>query len=135
MVGLFLVCWLPCLVTSFVNYCTHCGLFCYYNTVWIYVELTAFSSSGINPWVYCLRHKEFYKALTATFRPRRRQISLDQNRFHQTKSGVQQQRWLLIRLIRSLRAPNSSRSGLSWQHFIPYYAVGHVRVTRWLNVH
>ena len=134
-VGLFLVCWLPCLVTSFVNYCTHCGLFCYYNTVWIYVELTAFSSSGINPWVYCLRHKEFYKALTATFRPRRRQISLDQNRFHQTKSGVQQQRWLLIRLIRSLRAPNSSRSGLSWQHFIPYYAVGHVRVTRWLNVH
>lgn len=91
-VGLFLVCWMPCLVTSFVNYFTHCGLFCYYHTVWIYVEVTAFSSSGINPWVYCLRHDEFYKALTATFRPRRRQISLDQNRFHQTKSCVQQQR-------------------------------------------
>ena len=29
----------------------------------------------------------------------------------------------------------NSRSGLSWQYFIPYYAVGHVRVTRWLNVH
>ena len=98
-VGLFLVCWMPCLVTSFVNYFTHCGLFCYYYTVWIYVEVTAFSSSGINPWVYCLRHDEFYKTLTATFRPRRRQISLDQNRFHQTKSCVQRQRQLLIRLI------------------------------------
>ena len=70
-VGLFVVCWTPSLVTSLVNYFTPrdpCGLdkqLSYY-TVWTSVEALAFTSSGINPWVYCLRHDEFYEALSRT---------------------------------------------------------------------
>lgn len=71
-IGLFVVCWLPSLVTSFVNYLSHCGLFYYYNTVWTWVEAAAFTSSGINPWVYCLRNDEFYQVLTHSFRFRKR---------------------------------------------------------------
>lgn len=70
-VGLFVACWLPSLITSLVNYFTphHCGLTrqLLYYTVWLSVEALAFTSSGINPWVYCLRYDEFYKALTRTF--------------------------------------------------------------------
>lgn len=70
-VGLFVVCWSPSLVTSLVNYFTPdpCGLdkqLSYY-TVWTSVEALAFTSSGINPWVYCLRNDEFYEALSRTF--------------------------------------------------------------------
>ena len=36
--------------------------------VWTFVETTAFTSSAINPWVYCLRNDEFYEALSRTFR-------------------------------------------------------------------
>ena len=69
-VGLFVVSWLPSLVTSFVNYFTqsgYCGLLSYYNTVWLWVEAVAFTSSGINPWVYCLRNNEFYQHLSRHF--------------------------------------------------------------------
>ena len=78
-VGLFVVCWLPSLVTSLVNYFTSddCGLTrqLLYYTVWTSVEALAFTSSGINPWVYCLRHDEFYKALARTFPFLKRQSS------------------------------------------------------------
>ncbi|XP_022793914.1 5-hydroxytryptamine receptor 1B-like [Stylophora pistillata] len=70
-VGLFVFCWLPSLITSLVNYFTprKCGLTrqLLYYTVWTSVEALAFTSSGINPWVYCLRYEEFFKALTHTF--------------------------------------------------------------------
>ena len=69
-VGLFVVSWLPSLVTSFVNYFTqsgYCGLLYYYNTVWLWVEAVAFTSSGINPWVYCLRNRLYYQALNRNF--------------------------------------------------------------------
>ena len=72
-VGLFVVSWLPSLVTSFVNYFTqsgYCGLLYYYNTVWLWVEAVAFTSSGINPWVYCLRNRLYYQALNRSFRSR-----------------------------------------------------------------
>ena len=64
-VGLFVVCWLPSLVTSFVHYLgNRLILF----SVWRPVEALALTSSAINPWVYCLRNAEFYQALTSTFR-------------------------------------------------------------------
>lgn len=70
-VGLFVVCWSPSLVTSLVNYFTQdpCGRdkqLSYY-TEWTSVEALAFTSSAINPWVYCLRNDEFYEALSRTF--------------------------------------------------------------------
>ena len=70
-VGLFVVCWSPSLVTSLVNYFTPdpCGLnkqLSYY-TEWTSVEALAFTSSAINPWVYCLRNDDFYEALSRTF--------------------------------------------------------------------
>ena len=78
-VGLFVVCWLPSLVTSLVNYFTSddCGIArpLLYYPVWTSVEALAFTSSGINPWVYCLRHDEFYKALARTFPFLKRQSS------------------------------------------------------------
>ncbi len=84
-VGLFVVCWLPSLVTSLVNYFTpdRCGLnkqLSYY-TVWTSVEALAFTSSGINPWVYCLRNDEFCEALIRTF-PHLTRRNLGQNDFH-----------------------------------------------------
>ena len=69
-VGLFVACWLPSLVTSLVNYFIrsgHCGHFYYYNSVWPWVEAAAFTSSGVNPWVYCLRNEDFYEALICSF--------------------------------------------------------------------
>ena len=67
-VGLFIVCWLPVLVTSFVDFFDKRSS---YPTVWKVVEGVAFTSSAINPWVYCLRGKKFYEAFTRTFRCRR----------------------------------------------------------------
>ena len=67
-VGLFVVCWLPSLITSFVYYFSKKVCYCTeYLTVWAAVEAVAFSSSAINPLVYCLRNQEFYEALTHTF--------------------------------------------------------------------
>lgn len=92
-VGLFVVCWLPSLITSLVNYFTpdHCGLskqLSYY-TVWTLVEALAFTSSGINPWVYCLRNDEFYEAFIRTFPCLKRQNS-EQDRFNlrNDKAGI-----------------------------------------------
>lgn len=83
-VGLFVICWLPSLVTSLVDYFTqtkHCGVFYYYNTLWTWVEAAAFTSSGINPWVYCLRNEEFYEALTLSFPFFKRKTGANHNRF------------------------------------------------------
>ena len=63
-VGLFVVCWLPSLVTSFVHYFRKAKYYnSVYHTVWLSVEAVAFTSSAINPWVYCLRNDDFYEAL------------------------------------------------------------------------
>ena len=68
-VGLFVVSWLPSLITGFVHYFNTKGSHnANYYTVWTFVETTAFTSSAINPWVYCLRNDEFYEALSRTFR-------------------------------------------------------------------
>ena len=71
-VGLFVVCWLPSLVTSFVHYL---GKRLNFYAVWRPVEAVALTSSAVNPWVYCLRNAEFYQALTGTFRFLRRRNS------------------------------------------------------------
>ena len=63
-VGLFVVCWLPSLITSFAHYFSKRVT---WPKVWVPVEALAFTSSAINPWVYCLRNEEFYEALTLTF--------------------------------------------------------------------
>ena len=68
-VGLFVVSWLPSLVTSFVNYATEseCQQEKLYRVVWVWVEAVAFTSSAINPWIYCLRADEFREALHRHF--------------------------------------------------------------------
>ena len=71
-VGLFVVCWLPSLITSLVHHFS--GKFTF-TKLWAPVEAAAFTSSAINPWVYCLRNEEFNEALTRTFRSRKRQNS------------------------------------------------------------
>ena len=68
-VGLFVVCWLPSLVTSILHYFNKRNT---WSKVWAPVEAVAFTSSAINPWVYCLRNEEFYESLTRTFRFLRR---------------------------------------------------------------
>ena len=59
-VALFFVSWFPSLVTSFVNLTTndHCTMQ-RMRLVWLWVELVAFASSGINPWLYSLRNNAF----------------------------------------------------------------------------
>ena len=81
-VGLFVVCWLPSLITSFVYYFNKKVCYCTeYLMVWTAVEAVAFSSSAVNPLVYCLRNHDFYDALTHTFRLIRRRNST-QSRIH-----------------------------------------------------
>ncbi|XP_078365592.1 beta-1 adrenergic receptor-like [Oculina patagonica] len=63
-VGLFVVCWLPSLVVSLIHYFSKRLT---WSKVWAPVEAVAFTSSAINPWVYCLRNGEFYEALIRTF--------------------------------------------------------------------
>lgn len=76
-VGLFVVCWLPSLITSLVHHLS--GKFTF-TKLWAPVEAVAFTSSAINPWVYCLRNEEFNEALTHTFRFLKRRNS-EQNGF------------------------------------------------------
>ena len=74
-VGLFVVCWLPSLVTSLVHYFSKRLR---WSKVWAPVEVVVFTSSAINPWVYCLRNEEFYEAFTRTF-PFLRRRNSEQN--------------------------------------------------------
>ena len=64
-VGFFVACWLPSLVTALVHYVVIKAIFF---RVWTPVEALSMTLSAINPWVYCLRNAEFYQALTGTFR-------------------------------------------------------------------
>lgn len=71
-VALFIISWLPSLVTSFIHLTTsdHC-LKRQMRSVWLWVELIAFSSSGINPWLYSLRNDEFRKGMKRAFATKR----------------------------------------------------------------
>ena len=71
-VGLFLISWFPTLVASFVHLtardgCTKINM----RLVWLWVELLAFASSGVNPWLYSIRNNEFRKEMIRVFRIRR----------------------------------------------------------------
>ena len=79
-VGLFVVCWLPSLITSLVHHFS--GKFTF-TKLWAPVEAAAFTSSAINPWVYCLRNEEFNEALTRTFRSHKKRNS-KQNGLHRS---------------------------------------------------
>lgn len=80
-VGLFVVCWLPSLVTSFSQYLSKNVIYTtMYHKVWTIVEAVAFTSSAIDPWVYCLRNSKFYEAFNRNFRVGRRQI-MEQSSF------------------------------------------------------
>ena len=76
-VGLFVVCWLPSLITSLVH---HFSGKLTFTKLWVPVEAAAFTSSAINPWVYCLRNEEFNEALTRTFRSHKRRNSKQNGR-------------------------------------------------------
>ena len=79
-VGLFVVCWLPSLITSLVHHFSGKSTF---TKLWAPVEAAAFTSSAINPWVYCLRNEEFNEALIRTFRFLKRRNS-EQNGLHRS---------------------------------------------------
>ena len=74
-VALFFVSWFPSLVTSFVNVTTndHCTKQ-RMRLVWLWVELVAFASSGINPWLYSLRNNAFKMEMKKAFAKSRRPI-------------------------------------------------------------
>ena len=81
-VGLFVVCWLASLITSFAHYFSkQIAYYSVYYTVWTSVETLAYFSSAINPWVYCLRNDDFYEALTRTF-PFFKRRNSEPNCFH-----------------------------------------------------
>ena len=71
-VALFIISWFPSLVTSFVHLTTsdHC-LKRRMRSVWLWVELIAFSSSGINPWLYSLRNCDFKREMKRVFATKR----------------------------------------------------------------
>lgn len=68
-VALFFISWLPTLTTSFIplTMSDHCKNI---RVVWLWVELIAFSSSGINPWLYSLRNRHFRAEMNRVFRIR-----------------------------------------------------------------
>ena len=70
-VALFFISWLPSLIASFVelttsDHCTKKNM----HLVWLWVELVAFTSSGINPWLYSLRNGEFREQMKRVLRIR-----------------------------------------------------------------
>ena len=86
-VGLFIVCWLPSLITSFAHYFSKkISHYSVYYTVWTSVETVAFASSAVNPWVYCLRNDDFYEALSRTFRCFRRRNSVEEKVFNSVEN-------------------------------------------------
>ena len=71
-VALFVISWLPSLVVSFIDlttsdYCAKQKM----ELVWLWVEVVAFTSSGINPWLYSLRNNEFRNEMRRVFGIRR----------------------------------------------------------------
>ena len=69
-VGVFIASWMPCLVATIVHevkgedYCLYVK---YYNAVWPWIEAIAFTSSAINPWIYCFRNIDFREVLNRRF--------------------------------------------------------------------
>lgn len=68
-IGLFILLWLPSLVTSLVQVsisdtCLKIKL----RRVWLWVEMVAFLSSAINPWIYAVRNSEFRDAIRTKLR-------------------------------------------------------------------
>ncbi|XP_078365622.1 beta-2 adrenergic receptor-like [Oculina patagonica] len=86
-VGLFVVCWLPSLVTSLVQYFSKRLT---WSQVWTPVEALSFTSSVINPWVYCLRNAKLYEAFARTFRFLGRRNSV-KSCFHHSVKGSKKQ--------------------------------------------
>ena len=68
--GVFIVTWMPCLVVSILHQFTAKDLCLdqkYYISVWPWIEAIAFTSSLINPWIYCFRNSEFRDVLHRRF--------------------------------------------------------------------
>ena len=64
--GVFIVSWMPSLVVSVVDYVTasdKCVDHKLAYVVWPWIEAIAFTSSAINPWIYCFRNREFRDSL------------------------------------------------------------------------
>ncbi|XP_078371517.1 beta-2 adrenergic receptor-like [Oculina patagonica] len=68
--GVFILSWLPSLVVSCVHYFTGNDK-CFYHkllfVVWPWIEAIAFTSSAINPWIYCFRNGEFRESMHLNF--------------------------------------------------------------------
>ena len=81
--GVFIVSWMPSLVVSVVDYVTasdKCVDHRLAYVVWPWIEAIAFTSSAINPWIYCFRNGEFREVLHCSFEFRTRRVTLDSNR-------------------------------------------------------
>ena len=69
--GVFIVSWMPSLVVSAADYFLSVNDQCIAHklsyVVWPWIEAIAFTSSAINPWIYCLRNGEFREALHRSF--------------------------------------------------------------------
>ena len=63
-VGVFLICWTPSLVISLLQFfstdsCRKMKI----NGYWFWVALAEFSNSAFNPFIYCIRSRDFRKAV------------------------------------------------------------------------
>ena len=68
--GVFIVSWMPCLVLAVLHQFIAndaCLDYKFYNAVWPWIEAVAFTSSSINPWIYCFRNAEFREVLHRRF--------------------------------------------------------------------
>ena len=81
--GVFIVSWMPSLVVSVVDYVTasdKCVDHRLAYVVWPWIEAIAFTSSAINPWIYCFRNGEFREVPHCSFEFRTRRVTLDSSR-------------------------------------------------------
>lgn len=67
-VVLFIISWFPSLVASFLDltsshYCIRQNM----ELIWLWVELIAFTSSGINPWLYSMKSNVFRSEMKRAF--------------------------------------------------------------------
>ena len=79
----YIVSWMPSLVISVVDYVTasdKCVDHRLAYVVWPWIEAIAFTSSAINPWIYCFRNGEFREVLHCSFEFRPPRITQDLNR-------------------------------------------------------
>ncbi|XP_078370472.1 beta-2 adrenergic receptor-like [Oculina patagonica] len=68
--GVFIISWMPSLIVSIVDYVTandQCIDHKLAYVVWPWIEAIAFTSSAIDPWIYCFRNGEFREALRRNF--------------------------------------------------------------------